>query len=445
MTEQLLLEEFAGKLAGVGSADVSAAARGKARDCLADALACAALGRRLPIYQHSVGALSEVFGETVATATAWFERSRQNPLLAAYLNSLAVSADDLDDGNRGAAGHPGGAVIPAVLAEIEAGELWDADILGAIVVGYEAGVRIARARSARRLATLATGRWAGFAAAAASCWLAGDGGEVLAAALAHAGSLAPQLVAPDARRPDGLKEGTPWGVVAGLSAARLARAGIDAPTYLLEVHPDFEPPAVDSVPGGAPAIEQTYFKRYACCRWIHPVIDALTALHSTEPLDISGIDRIDVVTFSRGLTLTNHPQPRSLEEAHYSFPFCAALSLVRGAEALLPITPDSLADERVLGLAARVSLRADPVLDCSFPARTPAVVRVHTTAGIREMSVDTAQGDPALPFAPGVMQAKCRTLQRSLPARQALALDTVLKGPEIRAKELAAALRPGGD
>ncbi len=141
--------------------------------------------------------------------------------------------------------HPGGAVIPAVLAEIEAGELWDADILGAIAVGYEAGVRIARARSTRRLPTLATGRWAGFAAAAASCWLTGDSGEILAAALAHAGSLAPQLVAPDARRPDGLKEGTPWGVVAGLSAARLARAGITAPTYLLEVHPDFEPIAVD--------------------------------------------------------------------------------------------------------------------------------------------------------------------------------------------------------
>ncbi len=168
------------------------------------------------------------------------------------------------------------------------------------------------------------------------------------------------------------------------------------------------------------------------------------ALHSTEPLDIPGIHRIDVVTFSRGLTLTNHPQPRSLEEAHYSFPFCAALSLVRGAEALLPVTLEALDDQRVTELAAKVSLRADPVLDCSFPARTPAVVRVHTTAGIREMSVDTAQGDPALPFAPGVMRAKHRTLLRSLPARQALALETVLKRPEIRAKELAAVLNRAG-
>lgn len=446
MTDDLRLETFASQLAAVSSADISATARRKALDCLADALACAALGRRLPIYQQSAAALSDAFGAAVATGTAWFERSRQNPFLAVYLNSLAVSADDLDDGNRSAAGHPGGAVIPAVLAEIEASELWDADLLGAIVVGYEAGVRIARARDTPRLATLATGRWAGFAAAAASCWLTGENGEVFAAALAHAGSLAPQLVAPDARRPDGLKEGTPWAVAAGLLAARLARAGVAAPTYLLEVHPDFGPlPAGGTAFDGTPVIEQTYFKRYACCRWIHPVIDALTALHSTEPLDIPAIRRIEVVTFTRGLTLTNRPRPRSLEEAHYSFPFCAALSLVHGVESLMPITAGSLQDRRVTELAARVSLRADPVLDRSFPARTPAAVRVHTATGVREMSVDTAQGDPTLPFAPGVMRAKRRMLLRSLPGPQALALEAVLKGPEIRVKELLALLKPGED
>lgn len=427
MNATLTLERFAEELVSYRATNVGDAARTMARDCLADAVACAAVGITTSAYQRSGIAVRQVLGGGPPNATVWFAAEPRSLLQAAYLNSVAVSAHDLDDGNREATGHPGEAVIPAVIAEAEAAGADDVDLLDAIVVGYEAGLRIAAARTTSSVPTLATGRWAGFAAAAASCRLAGDDAATTAAALAHAGSLAPQLIAPDPQRVDGLKEATPWGVTAGLMAARLARAAVPAPTYLLESHPDYRPEALASVRFGTrPAILDTYFKRYACCRWIHPAIDALTALHTTERFALEEIERIDIATFRRGTTLSNSPHPRTLEEAHYSFPFCAALCLSYGPDSLLPIDPAVLGDPRVLALADKVHVYPDATLEAAFPARTPAVVRIHARDGVREMAMTTAQGDPSLPFLPGVLRQKHRKLLATLPTGAGLAAEDAL-------------------
>src|ERR1700680_347132 len=49
-------------------------------------------------------------------ACVWFDRARLSPMGAAFINSSAASVLDLDDGHRVASGHPGAAVIPAVIA-----------------------------------------------------------------------------------------------------------------------------------------------------------------------------------------------------------------------------------------------------------------------------------------------------------------------------------------
>lgn len=61
-------------------------------------------------------------------------------------NCAAASALDIDDGHRGAAGHPGAAIIPAVL--MEAGRIGanGARALAAIIVGYQVGLAVGSAR-----------------------------------------------------------------------------------------------------------------------------------------------------------------------------------------------------------------------------------------------------------------------------------------------------------
>src|SRR5262249_50372161 len=160
----------------------------------------------------------------------WFTGQTAAPTAAGFANAFAAAALDLDDGHRESRGHPGAAVIPAVLALADlrdaAGDVpVDAEILRAVVVGYEIGIRIASARGfyAR------TGFWAGFAAAAGAGALAGLDAGRLSHALAIPGDTGPHMAtttAPPAwPQPNGSdgKEGIPWGAACGLAAGALGR------------------------------------------------------------------------------------------------------------------------------------------------------------------------------------------------------------------------------
>lgn len=404
MSGAFLLEQLAVDLIDLSRHRIGEEDLHAARACLLDAVSCAAVGVTSTTYDASEQGLSGLFGVIGNPVTRWFSGEQVGLLEAAYLNSVAVSAHDLDDGNRKAVGHPGGAVIPAVLALAESLG-YEGDLLVPIIVGYEAGVRIAEARAIEHVPTVSTGRWAPFAVAAAAGIMTGQDAPALAKSMAHAGSLAPQLVQIDPLGTDGLKEGTPWGVVAGIIGHRLAVAGIPAPTYLMERQPDFGPNA--SIGAGRNAvIRDTYFKKYACCRWIHPALDIIFEILQSEKLDPETIESIDVLTFRRGLTLSNDPHPLTLESAHYSFPFCIALALCAGPEAFLPISASSLAREDVKRLADKVRLIENPPFNNDFPARTPGRVRIRTTSAQYDHEVSTAAGDPGLPFSEATMRAK---------------------------------------
>lgn len=400
----LLLERLAEYLVDFAQHRICADDLSAARSCLLDAVACAAVGVGSETYDASRWALSGLFGASGKPVTQWYSNDAVGLLEAAYLNSVAVSGHDLDDGNRNAVGHPGGAVVPAVLALAEYLG-YDGDLLKPIVVGYEAGVRMAEARVVDHVPTMATGRWAPFAVAAAAGIMTGQDASTLAQAMAHAGSLAPQLVHPDLRGTDGLKEGTPWAVVAGLMGHRLANSGIPGPTYLMERQPEYID-ALLTLDSSRSAISDTYFKRYACCRWIHPAMDILFDILQTEQLEPETIEVIEVLTFARSLTLSNDPHPTTLEAAHYSFPFCVALAVCAGPTAFLPITTASLERDDVSRLADKVRVVEYAPFNSDFPARTPARVRVTTATGQYEREVSTAAGDPGLPFSVETLHAK---------------------------------------
>src|SRR5262249_12225046 len=176
------------------------------------------------------GALREAYGP--GPPAIWLTGQTAAPAAAGFANAFAAAALDLDDGHRESRGHPGAAVIPAVLAMADlrdaAGDApADTEILRAVVVGYEIGIRIASARGfyAR------TGVWAGFAAGGGGGALGGvesgrlspppaDGGETgphMATATAAAGW-------PQPHGSDG-EGGIPWGVGSGLGGVALARVG----------------------------------------------------------------------------------------------------------------------------------------------------------------------------------------------------------------------------
>jgi 2-methylcitrate dehydratase PrpD len=350
------------------------------------------------------------------SAVIWFGGGRRPAAFAAYANSAAASALDLDDGHRTAGGHPGAAVIPAVLAvaqEVQAG--WP-EVLAAVVAGYEVGVRISAARDFTVLDTLATGRWCAYGVAAAACRLRRLSVGRTAEAMAVAGVLSPGLSAAGYSQVMGnhTKEGIPWATLTGLWAAELAAGGFTGPLDILDHRGYYDTAKILAGLGGSFVVDGVYFKPYACCRWIHCALDGLCDLMECHHLPAADIDSIEVYTFERALRLNNLADPDNIESAQYSLPFCLAVAAYEGKAGLLPMSAGLLHRPDLVALAGRVSLHVDAELERMFPERTAA--RVVITASGRRFQADCRHplGDPANPMDWGALVLKFRGLTRGL-------------------------------
>ena len=397
------------------SAPCNAASRA-AGNVLIDLIGCAAAGHTSPASKAARNTVRNLYA--AGPATLWFTSHKRRAEGAAMANSTAASALDLDDGHRQAGGHPGAAVIPAVLAVAPAASASGQDVVAALTAGYEVGVRVSAARDFTRLDTLSTGRWGAYGVVAAAGSLARDTPPILATAFSIAGVLSPGLSAAGYSTVMGnqVKEGIPWSVMTGLTALDLAREGLTGPLDILD-HPDyFDATAIiDGLANGS-ALTAVYFKPYACCRWIHAAIDAMVELIAGDTISPGGIRAVDVYTFERTLRLNNYADPDTLEGAQYSLPFCLAVAAYGGTEALLPLSPEWLHRPAVIALAARVRLYVDPVLDACFPAETGARVCLETATGRVEQTVRCPLGDPANPMDRTRLTAKFRRLAGGLMA-----------------------------
>jgi 2-methylcitrate dehydratase PrpD len=405
------------------------ASREAALRCVLDLLACAAAGHtQSGVAAARAVACSQHAGEGAAI---WFTGQRASPAGAAFANSAAASILDLDDGFRLARGHPGAAVIPAALAVATEATTAPA-FLAAIVAGYEVGVRVAQGRPAYA----PSGVWSPHAAIAAAGFLRGTAPGALAQALSIAAQCAPALPAKAGLAGSDVKEGIPFGVLAGLDALFLAESGFTGPLALLDDPAHFSGERITDGLGGAPCIDRTYFKPYACCRHVHAPLDAFAALLARERIAARDIAAIEVHTYSGTFNLSNLVEPRTLVELQYSVPFCLGVCVVHGAGALLPVDDAVLGDAAVREIARKVSLHRDPEIEARFPAQSPARVVVTTAAGRFASPVVTPRGDPDDPLSWRELVAKFEAATGGTlgAARRQALLDAI---DRLRAGELA--------
>lgn len=432
-TTRILAEYVCDTAAGTPEAAVTRAAG----NALVDLIGCAAAGYSSPAARAARETMRRLYA--AGPAALWFTGDNCRAAGAAMANSTAASALDLDDGHRQAGGHPGAAVVPAVLAAAPAAGAKGRDLVAALSAGYEVSVRVAAARDFSRLDTLSTGRWGAYGVAAAAGLLARDTPEVLATAFAVAGALSPGLSAAGYSTVMGnqVKEGIPWAVMTGLTALELARQGLTGPMDILD-HPDyFTAAAITAGLGTGSVLTTVYFKPYACCRWIHAAIDAIAELVAGSSGDPNDILSVDIYTFERALRLNNYPDPDTLESAQYSLPFCLAVAACGGTQALLPLLPAWLHRPEVTALAARMRLHVDPLLESRFPAEAGARVCMETTAGRVEKTVRHALGDPANPMDRLQLETKFRRLAAGVmpPADQDRLLAAAGSLPDLESAE----------
>jgi len=195
-----------------------------------------------------------------------------------------------------------------------------------------------------------------------------------------------------------VKEGIPWAAVAGVSSALLARSGFTGPENVFDFLPLYDPERILQGLGRDFLILKTYFKRYPCCRWLHPIIEGLFDLMEEGSIQPSHVKTIHIQTFSRAFTLTNRPRPQTLEEAQFSIPFCTALAMMKKEEGFHHIRMKDLDDPGVIRLSEKVHLELQPRFDESFPEKIFSKITIETSEGKMEKVVSSAKGDPDNPM-----------------------------------------------
>lgn len=382
--------------------------RGTISLLVADLMAATAAGFPSPLAKAARAAAVDIYGP--GPALVWLSGQSLSIAGAAMANAAAASALDIDDGHRGAAGHAGAGVISAALAVGQALGATDAQIFDAIALGYDVALRVATSRPTPTIETYASGRWVAYGAAAAAGRLLGLSAEQMAHALAIAGAEGPIVFPTGSSKFQGstVKEAIPPAVTAGLTGAFRARAGATGPIDLLDKPDRFSRDVLTGGMGQTWWVQQCYLKPYACCRYMHAAVDAITALRKPGKI----VKSLQIETFPQGLRLSNSRVPKTLEAGQYSFYFSCALAAVHGPTALQPVDTAHLADPAVLALAQRINLVAHEDFATSFPKGTPCRVIMDQGDGPQSLTVLHPLGDVGNPMNRAQVSEKFRRIAR---------------------------------
>ncbi|KMO22221.1 MmgE/PrpD family protein [Methylobacterium indicum] len=394
--------------------DLPEAAIDRARLVLLDSLGVIAAGMREP----ECRALAErLAARRTGAAPAIGSGLSLDPRDAALVNGAAGTTLELDEGNQYARGHPAIHVVPAALAVAQEIKTSGADLIAALVLGYEIGARIGIA-SKLRVTMHPHGTWGTVGAALAVAKLH----RADAATIGRAIGLASSLGLSTSRRTM-LEGATVRNVYAGLSnqlgltAWDLAESGFlperdgIGTVYGGILADDFSADAMVEELGTRWEIARNYFKRHAACRYTHGALDALAQIRDESgPIDPDSVRSVEVATYVWAAQL-DHPAPETMLAAKFSLPFALAAALVRGEANTDAFRDEARADRRILSLARRVMVREDPAMTAQLPSLRPATVTL-TLADGRKLSAKalTNRGDTEDPYSADDVRDKFRAL-----------------------------------
>jgi 2-methylcitrate dehydratase PrpD len=347
-------------------------------------------------------------GMTGGNAGVFGDAGRYTPAGAAFLNGALAHSLDFDDTHAAASLHPGAPVIPAALAAGEMVGASGADVLAAIIAGYDITCRVALALPAAEHydrgfhPTATCGAFGAAAAAARVFGLDADGvAGALGTALSQcAGSL--QFLANGAWTK---RFQVGWAACNGLMAATLVREGFKGAAQALEGRHGFmrayapspRPERAVQDLGRVFELMATAVKPYPSCRYGHAGIDAAIALRGELGLEAEEIEAVTLGLPKAGQMLIGEPaekkaDPRNVVDGQFSGPFVVACALATGRMGW-----DSyglLRDPAVRSLLPKIRCEIDPEIEAEFPANMSGKLTVRTRGRTATRKVVVPKGEP---------------------------------------------------
>lgn len=392
-TQDTILEQLATRICDFDLNAISPEAYRLAKTAIIDTLGVTIAG----VSEPCTTLLLDTPGVATAPGTcSIFGTSRQTSALdATFINGTASHALDYDDFSQPMGGHQSAPLVAPLMALAEERGLSGLQLLQSYIVGIETEIRLARAvnfyhydKGWHPTATLGV-----FGAAAASAHLLGLNRQQITTAMAIAASFASGLKA---------NFGT---MVKPLHVGQCARNGLLA-TLMAQVGYDANPAALEHQQGffnafngpgnfNADLIFKDWahplevlspsmgLKQFPCCGSAIPAVAMALQLRHEEPLEITEVEKIEILPHKRRLPHTNNPDPQSPLAAKFSVQYAVCLALLKGAPKLNDFEGTAHFDPEVRKLMAKTIAREHPDMPDDSPEQFGAEVIITLKSGVQ--------------------------------------------------------------
>ena len=436
MADIFLIYGLADYVANLKYEDLSTRAIEVAKQCILDSYGNMVFGRYCEAsekFMEYVDAADAVPCNEPVVSLLGTEKRMTNKETAVFAHTMMARSADLDDGYAHAMGHPGSGLVPLLLSMAQLYEKKGKDMIAALVAAYDVYARLGEAVNPfmyRERGFDATGVCGAVAAAAMVSKMAGASAEKTKDAMGLASLFTGGLIEYQNDGTSGKIMCSGWGTLTALRAVRLASCGFTGPNAALEGRYGFFQAFkgtsgylnMDNVLtdlGKDFKITKIYFKRHACQRGLHAILDAVLELRDKNKLTIDKVKSVDVRTSTFVLRLAN-PTPKTAVGAQASTQFTSAIALKYGRMDSEEIVFKSFNDPEIIDLAKQIHVIKDDEVQ-EYLNNNPthfcaAKVIIETTEGQRyEKFAPIPLGDVETPFGWDMLKTKFGNLIEGTP------------------------------
>ena len=353
---------------------------------------------------RSIERFAQLMGPVGGPSEVLISRRSTSPLFAALVNAAASHFVEQDDVHNVSVFHPAAVVFAPALAVAQAVGASGAQLLTAVVAGYEVGIRVGEFLGRSHYRTFHTTATAGtLASAAAVGRLLKLTPEQMLHAFGSAGTQSAGVWEFLRDAADSKQLHCAHAAASGLMSAYLAQDGFTGAARVLEgaqglgvgMSTDADPSRLTDHLGTRWTLAETSFKYHASCRHTHPAADALLHIMTQHQLKAGDIARVVTHVHQSAIDVLGRVVvPATVHQAKFSMGTVLGLIAVHGRAGLTEFDRDFLAPE-VITLRDRVVMELDAEVDNAYPGHWIGKVSVSTTDGrTLHGRVDEPKGDP---------------------------------------------------
>ncbi len=409
MTTQVanISEQFLNSINSIDHKALSEENLVKIKECILDYIAAHSAGRRLVSDNRSLFILNSLHGSMIDETERSYENlSTENKV---FFTGIVSHAAELDDGTRFGMIHPGAPVLSLLLPIAKKYQADFETLALAILVGYEAAIRLAMA--------MAPGHYAQGYHPTATCGAIGAAmglaklmnlpfdnyiNVLSVACLSASGTL--KVI-------EGDSEIKPFNVgnaaLNGLFAVKTAMAGFKGGAdplggnvgFFKMMTDDFNANKLIRLDSDHLLIKSIYFKPYAACRHAHAPIEAAISLRDKHNINADLIKSINVYVYETVIGKHDGKVINNNTSAKMSIPYAVAVAILNGKAGTDQFEEPWVGSENVQYLLKRVDVIPDEYFTSLVPDKRCSRVEIFLTDGSHYVeTVEYAKGEPENPM-----------------------------------------------